>query len=288
MVIVFLFQPARCRAEWNFPLPLLLRGGELALGAFSAPYTQNSFVRACSLRGPDFQLFWVWLPDSSKVLLLLHQLPQMSWQQQSGIAQLKSGSDTRKVVIPTECSSKAVFTCILGHEAQSCTFMRPQLNPQMSKLCALCWFEWEEMKSITADPWIKGRASRFVTAMAWCTYIELCCCYPQASAPSEACPTCWGMSVCVPSVCLQQIDSLSEYGAETTFAHDSWEETDYTMQVGDLEHGFVGKKWQWRWRYHQGRNELFIPTKWAARTVVWALCAGGSCTNLWIDIQLNK
>ncbi|KAM4894616.1 protein NLRC5 [Sylvia borin] len=36
------------------------------------------------------------------------------------------------------------------------------------------------------------------------------------------------MSVCVPSVCLQQIDSLSEYGAEDTFALDSWKETDYT------------------------------------------------------------
>lgn len=49
------------------------------------------------------------------------------------------------------------------------------------------------------------------------------------------------MPVCVPSVCLQQIDSLSEYGAEATFALDSLKQTDYTtMQVGDHVHGFVG------------------------------------------------
>lgn len=47
----------------------------------------------------------------------------------------------------------------------------------------------------------------------------------------------------MPSVCLRQIDSLSEYGAEATFALDSWKETDYTtMQVGDHVHGFVGKE----------------------------------------------
>lgn len=68
----------------------------------------------------------------------------------------------------------------------------------MLKLRGHCWFELEEMKSITADPWSKGRAFRFVThviAMAWHVYIKLCCCYPQAFAPSEACPAYWGVCV---------------------------------------------------------------------------------------------
>lgn len=186
----------------KFPFALSAERWGAGTGGISSPLHMQVFCESCVVS--EVQLFTVFLSVTDCLTrarcccfcISFHREADSS----SGVAQLKSGSNTRKVVIPKKCSSKAVFTCILGHEAQSSIFTRPGVNLQMSKLCGRCWFEWEEMKSITADPWIKGRASRFVTAhetaMTWHIYIKLCCCYPQASAPSEACPTIWGMSVC--------------------------------------------------------------------------------------------
>lgn len=61
--------------------------------------------------------------------------------------------------------------------------------------------------------------------------------------------------VCVPRLPLAD-NSLPEYGAL-----DDQETDSTTMQVGDLVHGFVGRKWEWRGYCHPSSVGLFIPTK---------------------------
>lgn len=81
----------------------------------------------------------------------------------------------------------------------------------------------------------------------------------------------WGASHVLGCVCVPRLplagNSLPEYGAL-----DDQETDSTTMQVGDLVHGFVGRKWEWRGYCYPSSVGLFIPTKWAARAVSWALC----------------